>query len=285
MNKRLTLTAWVPVVFSMIFFAAAAHCAPTLKAVLDAQPAEVQARYDARHPQQTLDFFGVKPGMTVVEAFPGRGWYSKILIAALGTEGRMIGADYAYAMYPMFNFYDDAYLEAKKSWQQSWVADAATWVPSGGAPVEAFILGSMPATLDGQVDAILFVRALHNLARFEGNGGYLTTALAEAHRALKSGGVVGVVQHQAPADASDAWADGSNGYLKKAFVIETLTAAGFELVGESPVNLNAADQPTEDDFVWRLPPSLVGAGDDAEKRARMEAVGESTRMTLLFRKP
>ena len=188
-------------------------------------------------------------------------------------------------MYPKFNFYSDEQIEAKKTWTTTWTAEAQNWRGDAGATVDAFVFGSMPSSLDGQVDAILFIRALHNLARFEHDGGYLTTALAEAHRALKSGGIVGVVQHAAPETASDTWADGSNGYLKKGFVIEKLTAAGFDFVGETDVNVNPLDQPTETDIVWRLPPSLATSKDDPEAAARYRAMGESSRMTLLFRKP
>jgi predicted methyltransferase len=257
----------------------------SLAAVLDAQPEETKRRYGARHPQETLEFFGVKPGMAVIEALPGSGWYSKILIAALGPGGRLIGADYALDMFPKFGFYDDADLEAKKTWAQTWTAEAESWRGEDGARVDAFAFGSMPEAINGQADAVLFIRALHNLARFENDGGYLTTALAEAHRALKAGGIVGVVQHMAPEDASDRWANGSNGYLKKSFVIERLRAAGFDYVGESDVNFNPADQPTEDDVVWRLPPGLYTTRDNPELREAYRAVGESNRMTLLFKKP
>ena len=282
-HKALLSKILLAVTLGIISFAAVAGA--TLDATLAAQPAETRARYPARHPLETLTFFGIKPGQHVIEALPGSGWYTKILLSVLGSEGRLSGADYAFAMYPKFNFYSDEQIEAKKTWTTTWTAEAQTWRGDDGAAVDAFVFGSMPASLDGQADAVLFIRALHNLARFEHDGGYLTTALAEARRALKSGGIVGVVQHVAPESASDTWADGSNGYLKKSFVIEKLTAAGFELVGESDVNLNPRDQPTENDFVWRLPPSLATSKDDPEAAARYRAIGESSRMTLLFRKP
>lgn len=266
-------------------FGGAATAGDALDAALASQPGAAQARYNERHPRATLSFFGIKPGMTVIEALPGGGWYSKILIPTLGPEGRLIGADYAFAMYPKFNFYSAEYIEAKKTWTDTWTADAKAWHGDKGAGVDAFVLGSMPTRFDGQVDAILFVRALHNLARFENDGGYLSSALAEAHRALKSGGIIGVVQHAAPEDAAASWADGSNGYLKKSFVIEKLTAAGFEYVGDNDVNLNPLDKPTESDFVWRLPPSLATSKSDPELAARYREIGESSRMTLLFKKP
>ncbi len=240
-HKALLSKILLAVTLGIISFAAVAGA--TLDATLAAQPAETRARYPARHPLETLTFFGIKPGQHVIEVLPGSGWYTKILLSVLGSEGRLSGADYAFAMYPKFNFYSDEQIEAKKTWTTTWTAEAQTWRGDAGAAVDAFVFGSMPASLDGQADAVLFIRALHNLARFEHDGGYLTTALAEARRALKSGGIVGVVQHVAPESASDTWADGSNGYLKKSFVIEKLTAAGFELVGESDVNLNPRDQP------------------------------------------
>ncbi len=83
----------------------------------------------------------------------------------------------------------------------------------------------------------------------------------------------------------DAWASGAAGYLKKAYVIEQMRKAGFEYVASSDINENPKDQPTSDDIVWRLPPSLQTSKNDADKRAAMQAIGESNRMTLKFVKP
>ena len=93
----------------------------------------------------------------------------------------------------------------------------------------------MPDSLRGSVDTVLLIRALHNLARFEKRGNYLNTALKDAYDILKPGGVVGVVQHHARNDRPDEWANGSNGYLKKSFVIARMEAAGFEFVREVKV--------------------------------------------------
>lgn len=256
-----------------------------LAAVLAAQPDEVKARYEWRHPRETMEFFGIAPGTTVVEVLPGGGWYTKILLPYLGSEGSYIGADYAAAMFALFGFFGEDFLQKKETWVTDFTAEAGGWAGENGPSVAAFALGSMPDTLQGTADAILFVRALHNLARFEGEGGYLTAALEDAFDVLKPGGVVGVVQHEARPDMPDEWASGANGYLKKDFVIRRFEAAGFELVGESDINQNPADQPTTEDIVWRLPPSLMTSREDAELKAKMEAVGESNRMTLKFRKP
>ena len=112
----------------------------------------------------------------------------------------------------------------------------------------------------------------------------MTQALADTHALLKPGGIVGVVQHQGPEGNTDDWANGSNGYLKKSDVIAKFEAAGFKLVKESAINENPNDVPTNDEIVWRLPPILNTSREDAELKAKMEAIGESNRMTLLFKK-
>lgn len=265
--------------------AAAASASERLSAILATQAEEKQARYLYRHPQQTLEFFGITPGMTVVEALPGAGWYTQILLPYLGASGKLIGVDYAQDMFPKFGFFSDEDIEAKKTWVATWTAEAEGWRGNDAATVSAAVFGSVPDDLTAKADAVLFIRALHNLARFENDGGYLTTALAEAYRVLKPGGIVGVVQHEARRDMPDAWADGSKGYLKKTFIVERLEQAGFEYVDASDINANDQDQPTEEDVVWRLPPSFASSRDNPELKKEMQAIGESHRITLKFRKP
>lgn len=255
-----------------------------LAEVLAAQPEKVRARYVYRHPKETLEFFGIKPGMTVLEALPGGGWYSKILIDYLGGDGHLIGADYSLSMYPLFGFFNAEMLEAKKTWVADWTEEANGWRKEDDAMVSAFAFGSMPEEFRGKADAVLFIRALHNLNRFEKDGGFLTSALKDAHDALKPGGTLGIVQHQARDEMPDEWADGSRGYLKKAALIARLEAAGFEFTADSPVNQNPGDQPAADDVVWRLPPSLATSREDPALKEKMLAIGESNRMTLKFRK-
>jgi predicted methyltransferase len=256
-----------------------------LAAVLAEQPEEVKARYEWRHPQETLLFFGIEPGMDVVEVLPGGGWYSRILLPYLGSDGTLIGADYALDMWPSFGFMDDEALAKKETWPEDWSAEASGWAGEDGAAVKAFQMGALPAAMEGSADAIVFIRALHNLARFEDEGGFLTEAVENAYRVLEPGGIAGVVQHKAPAGVSDDWADGNRGYLKEEFVISTFEAAGFEFVESSAINENPADQPGAEDIVWRLPPSLMTSRNDEEAAAAFRAIGESNRMTLKFRKP
>jgi len=256
-----------------------------LTAALSQQVDDNKARFSSRNPGQTLEFFGIQPGMTVVEVLPGGGWYSKILLPYLGADGQLIGTDYPQKLWPNFSFMTPERIEGKKTWVATWTAEAEEWRGDNSAAVSAFQFEEMPASMAGSADAVLYIRALHNLFRFESKGGFLTNALKDTFTVLKPGGIVGIVQHQAYEDRPDDWANGDSGYLKKSALVEKMLAAGFEFVGESNINENAKAQATVGDIVWRLPPSLSGSKDDAEKRAAMNAIGESNRMTLKFRKP
>jgi len=255
-----------------------------LERILGAQPDDAKARYQYRHPMESLRFFGIEPGMTVVEVLPGGGWWSKILIPYLGRDGKLVGADYSLPMWALFGeFAPDP--EKQKTWAADWPAGTTGWCEEDCAQVSAFVYGSLPEEMKGTADAVLMFRALHHFARLEDDGGFYTAALKDTYDVLKPGGIVGIEQHRAPAANSDAWADGENGYLKQDAVIAAFTAAGFEFAGSSEVNANPKDQPTEQDFVWRLPPTLATSGDNPDLKAQMEAIGESDRMTLKFRKP
>ncbi len=257
-----------------------------LDAALAAQDDEAKARYDARRPKETLQFFGIEPGMTVVDTLPGGGWYTKILLPYLGEEGTVVGADYAIDMWKLFGgFANEEFLTAKETWVETWTADAEAWRGEGDASLAAFQFGALPDDMKGTADAVLLIRAMHHFNRFEDEGGFLTSGLADMFAVLKPGGIVGVVQHRAPEGNSDEWAVGNAGYVKQSQQIAAFEAAGFELVATSEINANSKDTPNEDEVVWRLPPSLGTSGDDEELRAQMIEIGESDRMTLKFRKP
>jgi predicted methyltransferase len=145
--------------------------------------------------------------------------------------------------------------------------------------------GAIPPELAGTADVVLMVRAIHHFMRLEGKHGYLTQALADIDTLLKPGGIVGVVAHRAPESSSDAWAQGDAGYVKQSAVVAAFQKAGFELVESSEINANPQDRPTETDSVWRLPPTLATSDNDPALKAKMQAIGESDRMTLKFRKP
>ena len=223
--------------------------------------------------------------MTVIESLPGGGWYTRILLPYLGADGRLIGVDYSLDLTSSFEDTTDEDIAEAKAWVETWPAEAESWRTDDSAEVSAYFHGSLPESMHGTADAVLFIRALHGMASSESEGGYMSEALRESFDALKPGGLVGIVQHHARENMSDDWAQGENGYLKKGYVIDMMEAAGFELAADSDMHANSKDQPATEDFVWRLPPSLNTSEDDPELRAQMQAIGESNRMTLKFRKP
>ena len=224
--------------------------------------------------------------MRVLELLPGGGWYTKIISPYLGEDGHLIGVDYSFDMWPEFGGFANAkFLNDRKTWTQSWTQDMAGSLPSESSKLSAYTLSTLPKELNGQADMVLLIRSMHNLARFNEKGGYLDSALKALNKSLKPGGIVGIVQHAAPAENDDAWADGNNGYLKDIAVIAAMEKAGFEFISASSINENPRDIPSNTDNVWRLAPTLGTSQDNEELRARMEAIGESNRMTLKFIKP
>lgn len=256
-----------------------------LEQVLDNQSAETKSRYPYRNPAETLRFFGIQPGMTVVEVLPGGGWYSQILAPYLGSEGTLIGVDYPLPIFSNFEFATPEFMEKRKSWPSEWVTNRDEWGGDSAATLEAYRFDEVPSDLNGTVDSVLFIRALHNLARYEKAGQYFSHALSVSHDLLKPGGTIGIVQHAAPDSASAEWADGSSGYLKTEWVKSQLEKAGFEFVDSTTINANPQDKPGQADTVWRLPPSLGTSQDDPMLKQQYLAIGETNRMTLLFRKP
>jgi len=256
-----------------------------LDAVLNAQDDAAKARYEFRKPKETLEFFGIKPGMTVVELAPGGGWYSKILLPYLGKDGMLMAAAYGDPMLVAFSGGQPT--ERMWTFQQGFAQatrdNFKNWAGEDGAEGKAFIHGELPVDFHGTADAVLAIRAVHHLNRFDVKN--FEDSLAEYMLLLKPGGIVGVVQHEAAEDADDKWANGDNGYLKKSLVIKRFTDAGFEFVAETDLLENAKDQPTTEDGVWRLPPTLGTSQNDEALQEKMKAIGESNRMTLLFRKP
>jgi len=229
---------------------------------------EDAARDQWRHPFETLDFFQVKPGMTVVDYMPAGGWYTRILVPYLGSEGRYIGLtpDPAAADGERFANYCGGlpgnFTENSPKWNLT------------GAPTSVYGSQDVPEAMQGSVDRALIFREMHNLLR----SGVLYTELTRIRSMLKDDGMLGIVQHRAKEDAPGDYTNGSKGYLRQEDVIALVEAHGFELVGMSDINANPADPANWKGGVWTLPPS--NSGDVAEAAA----VGESDRMTLLFKK-
>jgi predicted methyltransferase len=233
-----------------------------------------KARDRYRHPKETLEFFGIRPEMTVVEIWPGPGWYSEILAPLLRDRGRFYAAHYGSK--PSFP-YQSRELEGFRAKLASapGVYDKVT-VTRFGFPDELEIA---PA---GSADLVVTFRNVHNWFQ-EGYGPPNAAELAfkAIFTALKPGGVLGVVDHRWPnPETEDPRA--RNGYISERRVVEYAEAAGFELAGGSAVNNNPLDTHDHPEGVWTLPPDLALGDRDREKYL---AIGESDRFTLKFVKP
>lgn len=230
-----------------------------------------RVRDEWRRPAETLAFFRVRPGMTVVDYMPSAGWYTRILVPYLGEQGRYIGLnpDVTAASEGMKKGYGDM--------AATFPAKAAEWTGVPAARIAAYNTDALPTALNGTVDRVLIFREMHNLKR----NGMVTRELKAAHALLKPDGLLGIKQHRARADAPDAYVDGSKGYLRERDVVAMVEAEGFELVGKSEINANPRDPADHPGGVWTLPPNLRLGDKD---RDRYVAIGESDRMTLLFRK-
>lgn len=216
-----------------------------------------------RHPAETLAFFGVKPTDTVVEIWPGNGWYSEILAPMLREKGRYVAAGPLPRTAEMLTK-----LQAR---------DATAF---GKAQAVAFPSDAGQAGVpDGMADKVLTFRNVHNW-RF-GGADQAQAAFNAMFRMLKPGGVLGVVEHRLP-ESRDAAAEEKSGYMKESSVIAFATKAGFKLAGKSNVNANPKDTADWPQGVWTLPPTYRLKDVD---RAKYAAIGESDRMTLRFVKP
>jgi len=243
--------------------------------VLDAQPEMIwKERYRWRHPYQTLKFFGVEPGMVVVEADPGGLWYSRILKDYLGYGGKLIGMDYP----PPFGM---AGAWGYDNFTTGFPARLHHHFGTSGASLGAFQSNYMPESMHGTADVVLLIRILHDFPYFQKLLGFpwrpvLGTFLADCYLVLKPNGWVGVVDHDAGTRQPEAWI--YNGYLSTKFVLMQMQQAGFRLKAASNINENVKDLPGQNDTVWRLAPTF-NAGISAAI-----SIGESNRLTLIFDK-
>ncbi|MDH4124669.1 MAG: methyltransferase [Gammaproteobacteria bacterium] len=244
--------------------------------IADQRRNESRARDKWRHPLETLSFIGVEPDMTIVEVLPGNGgWYTQILGPFTAEQGRLIGLTYPQSLWSqMFSDWGEHRYEQFGADVTQFGRYLSVEGVERARPIVGYTIDAIPDEENGQADAVLFIRAMHHLFRFEEP--LIDTALSEVFDVLAPGGVVGVVQHRAPEEADAEFANGNNGYLKQSDVIAAFERAGFVLEETSEVNANPNDP--ADGPVWRLPPSTT---DNPETMN----IGESDRMTLRFRKP
>jgi len=237
-----------------------------------------KARDAWRHPVESLEFWGLKPGQTVVEFWPGTGWYTDILAPYLAATGGKL-----YAASLQTDLPDDPAAKAAVEAYQRKLADKKKVY--GDVTVTAFGPTSGPVAPAGSADLVLFLRNLHNWMA----AGLAEKAFREALTALKPGGVLGIEEHRGePGRVQDVLA--ADGYVQQAYVIEMAKEAGFVLAAESEINANPKDTKDHPFGVWTLPPTRLSAprGEPAEPgfdHAKYDAIGESDRMTLKFVKP
>lgn len=224
-----------------------------------------------RHPQETLSFIGVEPGMTVVEIAPGGGWYTEILSPLLGKDGKLYAAHYDP------NSTIEYYRNSREKFSNKIAADAEQY-----SNVEITVF-QPPELFDiapkGSADAVVTFRNVHNWLR--GGREAAVVSFKAMYEVLKPGGVLGVVEHRLPKDMRQD-DKASSGYMHQDFVISVAQEAGFKLVATSEINANPKDTAEHPKGVWTLPPSLRLGDEDKEKYL---SIGESDRMTLKFVKP
>ena len=231
-------------------------------------------RDEYRNPVETLAFFQVEPDMTVAEYGPGGGWYTRVLAPWLAPQGTYYAVD---GDSEQRSFASRAQEGRVKSWPETFPGVAAEWTGVEPENIIAFESDEAPEGVAGTVDRILVFRSIHGLL----NGARADSELRNMRALLAEDGMVGVVQHRAPADAPWSYANGTNGYVKQDDVVALFALNGFTLVDSSEVNANPDDPANWEGGVWTLPPVLRHGEED---RARYEAIGESDRMTLLFKK-
>jgi predicted methyltransferase len=235
--------------------------------------ADDQVRDIHRHPAETLTFLGIKPVHTVAEYAPGGGWYTKILAPYLVDKGQYIGVTFDPKPLP--------FPEDRKAAITKWGAEFPGKIAEmTGLPAEKFKALTSDQITDemaGTADFVIIPRMMHNLMRWN----VADSEIKALRKLLKADGHVGIVQHRAKDDAPFSYADGNKGYLRTDTVVKFMEAHGFELVKQSEVNANPKDMADYPKGVWTLPPSFAEGDTD---KAKYAAIGESDRMTLLFKK-
>ena len=233
--------------------------------------AENRARDGARHPLESLEFWGVGPSQTVLDVDPAGGYWAEILVPfEKSTGGTYIGtgADLNDPAAP------EGFKAATRAFQAKW-----------GVSTVPFNLKSGPLAPAGTVDFIMAGRTVHN---WMWQDGMVDKAFADFYAALRPGGVLAIEEHRA--DPRAMIADARDGYVSEAFVIGAAQKAGFVLESRSDINANPKDSKDHPFGVWSLPPTRRSApagqpANPAFDHSRFDAIGESDRMTLRFRKP
>ncbi len=239
---------------------------------------ENSVRDVARHPAETLAFWGLKPKQTVIEISPGSGYWTEILAPyAKATGGRYVAG--------VTDIDNPKTSEGAKKSRAAFEARYADAGKYGSVGYASFGMVSKPLGAPGSADMVITARNIHN---WMWTPGMLDKAFADFHAVLKPGGVLAVEDHRA--DPRPQIAEARDGYVATANVIAAAEKAGFKLAGKSEVNANPKDTKDHPFAVWTLPPTRQSAAngkptDPTFDRAKYDTIGESDRMTLRFVKP
>ncbi len=256
---------------ALLLLAAGVHAAAddareAVQAAVDGEhrSAENRARDQHRHPVETLMFFGLEPDMTVVELWPGGGWYTDILAPVLKEEGKLYAASWDPTL-------ESDYVQTNLAKYKEKIAAREVY-----GDVELTVLGRGKTDIapPGSADLIVTFRNLHSWGEE-----FAAEVFGAAYTALKPGGVLGVVQHRADPDVPPD-PEERTGYFSEERAIELAEAAGFELAARSDLNANPKDTKDYESGVWALPPSLRDGPDP-----KYLEIGESDRFTLKFVRP
>jgi predicted methyltransferase len=232
------------------------------------RPEADRARDSFRHPKETLLFFGIRPEMSVLEVWPEPGWYTDVIAPLVREKGRY----YAAVMEPDPG---SSYITGRLEAFRNKLAAAPTFY--GKAAIVTFPSDGADVVPPASVDMVVTFRNIHNWMAKD----TAAQAFATMFKALKPGGVLGVVDHRGnPASPQDPRA--KSGYVTEDYAIKLIEAQGFKLTGTSEVNANPKDTKDYEQGVWTLPPTYRLGDKDREKYAE---IGESDRFTLKFEKP
>ena len=234
----------------------------------DYRPEESRTRDRSRHPKETLLFFGIRPEMSVLEVWPEPGWYTEVIAPLLRDKGKYYAA--VIAADP-----ESKYITQRLEKYRQKLAERPDLYDH--VAVVSFAADGGDAVPPASVDMVVTFRNIHNWM----SRGTTAQAFATMYRALRPGGVLGVVEHRGnPAVAQDPKA--KSGYVNEDYAIKLIEAQGFRLVGKSQVNANPRDTKDYEQGVWTLPPTYRLGDKDHDK---YDAIGESDRFTLRFVKP
>jgi predicted methyltransferase len=250
-----------------------AHQARLATILADPSRVEDSKRDKYRNPAKTFEFFKLHPDHKIGEYAPGGEWISRIIGKYIDDKGKFTGLYFSANA----GFGNAEQATRVKASAAKFGEDVAKVTGRPATDYQGYTLDAIPEGEKGTFDRILVMRMLHNMTRWN----IADTEIKRMRELLKPDGMIGIEQHRAKATAPYSYTDGNKGYMREADIIKFMEMNGFELVAKGEMNANPKDTANWPDGVWTLPPALTLKDKD---KAKYEAIGESDRMTLLFKK-